>query len=226
MPNTGGGTVAQALLLVRPHVVLVALARGSATPAQKAQWRRQSVQQQRRQRTAKLEQYTPSIDPRHLRACKCTRRSLQRRDRHGIEHGLHRLDATAQPAYGAGQCHVETAKCIRSRLHAAGRLRNVGSRLERTEQAGQPGRKEVRKQAERSVALGAIPPRDAQALRRYPRIAAMAGKGATPARMQRARKQARITPLTVGDVHLGARLRSQRDLQSHSPTRRRASTQR
>jgi len=47
----------------------------------------------------------------------------------------------------------------------------------------------------------------------------MTGEGAIAISVQRARKEASITPFTVGDVRLGARLRSQRDLQSRSPLR-------
>jgi len=129
-----------------------------------------------------------------------------------------------QPAKCAGQGHVEPAQRVSSGLHALGRKRRDNGAFYRCEQTWQAGGKEVRQEAERSMALGTVPPSDTQSLRRCARITAVASKGAAARRMQWAGKQPNITPFLICDVLLDARLRSQRDLQCHPLTRRRTST--
>jgi hypothetical protein len=71
MPHTGGGTVPDTMIPVRPHVLLVAVAQGSSCPGKEAQRCRQSLQQPWRQRAAKFEQHTSlGIDARRLQARK------------------------------------------------------------------------------------------------------------------------------------------------------------
>jgi hypothetical protein len=122
-------------------------------------------------------------------------------------HCLNRSETTTQPAHGAWQGNVEPPQQVSGGLHALGRERCGDGVFDRGEQARHPGSKEVWQQAECSMAFRAIPPRDAQTLRPYARIAAVASKGAAARRMQGAARQAGIMPFLVGDVRLDARQR-------------------
>ena len=137
---------------------------------------------------------------------------------------MHRSDATTQPTKCAGQAHIEPPQRVSRSLNAPGRKCCANGVLDRGEQTRQSGGKKVRQKAECSMALRAIPSSDAQPLRIYARIAAVASKGAATRRMQRTRWQAGITPFLVGDVHLNARSRPQRNLQCRPLTRRRPPT--
>jgi hypothetical protein len=120
-------------------------------------------------------------------------------------HCLDRSETTSQPAHGAGQGNVESTQRVSRGLDALGREYRSDGVLDRNEQARQPGRKEVRQKAERSMAFRAIPARDAQTLRAYPRVAAVASKRAAARRMKGTTRQAGVTPFLVGDVRLDAR---------------------
>jgi hypothetical protein len=120
-------------------------------------------------------------------------------------HCLDRSETTSQPAHGAGQGNVESTQRVSRGLHALGREHRSDGVLDRYEQPRQPGRKEVRQQAECSMAFRAVPARDAHTLRPYPRVAAVTSKGAAARRMQRTMRQADVTPFLVGDIRLDAR---------------------
>jgi hypothetical protein len=122
-------------------------------------------------------------------------------------HRLNRSETTTQPAHGAGQGNVVPPQRVSGGLYALGRERRGDGVFDRSQQAWHPGGKEVRQQAECSMALWTIPARDAQTSRPYARIAAVASKGAAARRMQGAARQAGIMPCLVGDVRLDARQR-------------------
>ena len=100
--------------------------------------------------------------------------------------GSYSLHAAAQPADRPRQGHLRPANQIGGGFHAPGRLHHRYASLDRIKQARQPGRKKVWQKAERLTPFGAVPPSDAQPLRRYARIAAVAGKGAAARCVQRA----------------------------------------
>lgn len=225
--NIGSYTVADVALCVRPHVVLIAVARACGTSGwQEAQRCRQSVQQLRCQRTAKVEQRVTlaKFNPNRRTSCEGCHRRLRHQPRHGIQRCLNRSDAAAKPAQRAGQGHVEATQRVCGGRHACSRLRRNCGSFDGGKQARQSGGQEVRQQAERSMPLGTIPPGNAQALRRHACITAVTGERTAARWMQRTREQAGIVPLTTGDVRLSTRLRAQWDLQGLSPTHRRAST--
>jgi hypothetical protein len=202
-------TVVRGCPSVRPHVVLIA-----ANPLE-TQGRRNTAQDLRRQRSAKPEQHVCLVDTdlRHRIPYELADRHLRRHTCHGVECRSNRSDATAQPTDGAGQGNVRPAQRVGSGLHALGRQCHGDTVFDRDEQARQSGGKEVRKQAERSMALGAIPPRDTQSSRRYSPVAAMTNERAAAQRMQWAAGQLGVTPFMVPDVRVDARRCSQRDLQ-------------
>jgi len=153
---------------------------------------------------------------RHQRSCRQARDPLL----DGCEPCVNCTQPPTKPAYRAGQGHIEVTQGAGGGLHARGRGRCGHNDLDRRKQARKPGREEVRQKTERSMALAAVPTRDAKPLRRHTRIAAVPCDPATAIGMKRARRQASATPFLLSDVGLGTRQRMQRDLHGRSPTRR------
>lgn len=138
----------------------------------------------------------------------------------GIEPRADGANAPAQPADSTGQGNVGTAQPIGRGFHASGRAGGYDAVLDSIEQARPAGGKEVRQQAERTMALWTIPAGNAHSPRCPARIAAMACKGATARRMQRTARQLGSAPLMVPNICLGARRGVQRNLHRGSPSHR------
>ena len=122
----------------------------------------------------------------------------------------------AQPAHGTGQRHVIATQLICRHFQSGRSLGGCHGVLNRAQQPGQPSGQEVRQQTERPMSLRAIPPRDADSLRHYAWVAAMACERTLIRRMQRASFEAQVAPLVVGNVGLGTRHGMQGDL--HDPS--------
>jgi hypothetical protein len=131
----------------------------------------------------------------------------------GVEGSPYRSDTTAQPTDGAGQCNVRPPQRVGCGLDALRGQCHDDAVLDRGKQTRLSRSKEVRKQAECLMTLGAIPPRDTQSLWGYAPIAAMAGKRAAALRMQRADGQLGTAPSMVPDIRRGARRYLDRNLQ-------------
>jgi hypothetical protein len=203
-PSVGGDAPS-----VRPHAVLVvAITRPSDLRRRpEAQWRRYAAQGLRRKRPAKRQQHASLTDiglPRRI-PCERAKGRLRHHMCHRIECSSNRSHAAAKPPDSARQRDVRSAHRIGSSLHAPGRRYRGDAVFDRGEQARQPGSKKIRKQAECSMAFGAIPSRDPHPARRHTPIAAMTGKRATARRVQGAFGQIGITPFTVLDIRLDAR---------------------
>ena len=198
---------------VRAHRVLVVVAaRPPDAPCrQEAQRRRNTVQHLWRERPTKADQHASlgEIDS-------CGRRHRQLADyrlwRHMREGRSNRPNPPPQPTDGAGQGNIRSTQRIGCGLHALGRRCHRDAVLDRSEQTRQPGSEKVRQEAERSTALRAVPPSDAQPARRHPGVTTMTGKRAPARRMQGAARQSGVAPFSVPDVRIDARKRPQRNL--------------
>ncbi len=210
-------------------MLVIAITRPSALRRRpEAQWRRYAAQGLRGKRPAKRKQHASLIDIGLPRRIPCERADgrLHHHTCHRVERSSNRSHAAAKPPDSARQRNLRSAHRVGSSLHAPGRRYRGDAVFDRGEQARQPGSKKIRKQAERAMAFGAIPSRDPHPARRHTPIAPMTGKRATTRRVQGAFDQTGITPFTVLDIRLDARRCPQRDLQCHSPTRRRSATRR
>jgi hypothetical protein len=207
-------------------VLAVAASRPPDVPCRlKAQRRRNTVQDLRRERPAKAKQHASlvEIDLRRRPRCERADHRLRRPMRKSRSD---RSNAPPQPTDGARQRDVGSAERIGSGLHALGRRCDGDAVFDRGEQARQPGGQEVRQEAERSAALRAVPPGDPQPSWRRPGVTSMTGKRAATRRVQGAAGQSRVAPFPVPDVRVDTRQCSERKLQRPSPARRRITTRR
>jgi len=151
----------------------------------------------------------PLIDIAPPRLIPCDRADghLRHHTCYRVEHSSNRSHAAAKPPHSAWQHDVRPADRVGGSLHAPGRRYHGDAVFDRTEQTRQSGSKKIWKQAERSMAFGAIPARDPHPSRRHTSIAPVAGKRATARRVQGAVDQIDITPFTVLDVRADARHR-------------------
>jgi hypothetical protein len=83
------------------------------------------------------------IELRRRPACECADRNLRRQLPYSIKHGSNRVDATTQPAHGAGQAYIGAAQYVGGSFNALRCGRDNDGILHFGKQARQPGGKEV-----------------------------------------------------------------------------------
>ena len=134
---------------------------------------------------------------------------------------MDRLEAPADPAQRPGQLDVQPQP-IDGRF-TSGRLFDlIDHRLDLGQGAREPRREAIGEKAERTMPFGAIPARNPGAGRVHPLISAMAGKGTTAVRMQRATLQGCNSPGLLVNVFRAGEPRCESKL--HRPWARTALT--
>ena len=104
------------------------------------------------------------------------------------------LHPASHPSHRARKCDRIGAKRVRRCEKARGPLRVCHHLLELVQGSRQPGRQTVRQQAERGVALGAVPASDARPARGLARIGAVARERTAPLRVVRTARKPCIAP--------------------------------
>ncbi|MCY3792959.1 MAG: hypothetical protein OXG51_01120 [Gammaproteobacteria bacterium] len=125
----------------------------------------------------------------------------------GVQRVAHEPHPASQPAHGAGQLDGVAADGV-GRGRQAGRPLGGGHRLlQRVERPRQPRRQAVRQQAERGVALRAVPASDPRAPRRLAPVGAVPRQRAAAARVVRAPLKPCLAPCLGGNVPLAGKPR-------------------